>query len=277
MYQDKKYLIDIKNIINVLSCEDASNMNKENYIKKDDKKNEYAFIRLYEFEFKSDKKYLFEKALKSSVNFFSESNSPGRYSHAAINYTLKDGFFGLYWVAGADNDVKVETISEDHTDPKHYFFAKDIHKSKYAIYAYPLTKQEYTNLSYNLEKTKESNNYKYQIANFILSIFSLSKDKVRDFIREKTGRENVQRVKNVEEFDTKKQLVCSTFVMYILENSDKNLVNWRKNEKINMNSVTPSKLASIPGARLLFKGTWANYNKDAANFCKQNPEFKKYL
>ena len=135
---------------------------------------------------------------------------------------------------------------------------------------------------YNLEKTKQSNSYKYQIANFILSIFSLSRDKVRDFIREKTGMEDVKPIKdvsrkNIEEFDTNKQLVCSTFVMYILENCDKSLVDWRKSEKISMNSVTPSKLATLPGAKLLFKGIWADFNKDAANFCKQNPEFKKYL
>lgn len=223
-------------------------------------KTEFAFIRLYEYNFKKGANP-FNHALKTTINFLSEEiKYKGDYSHAAMNYSLKDDFQGLYLVPGEKNDVKIEPIAhwpeKDTKDPK---------TSLYAVFSVPLTASNYRKLKSNMNRLQKDNNFRYDVLKIAYSAVYLSINKIK---KELFSNED-------NKINTKMNLVCSTFVAYMLSQCSDEIKEYVN--KKGLDNITPKGLTFLPGVKLLFKGIWMNYEKDAKKFVEKNSQFKKYL
>lgn len=263
-------------------------------MKANKEKTSYAFIRLYASTF--TEKLTFDKILGQSIDFFSEDLEKGEsYSHAAMNYRLTDNFFGLNWEFGEKNDVKVETVHNKKPTE-----SEDFPNNKFSVYAIPLSEKEHEKLRVNLESFKGSNQFNYQWLDLALAAFHLTKNKlvnkVHSLFNDEDDYKQTSEASKVITSDeiiidgkkltaaekklliyTKKGLVCSTFVVYVLSQVSPDFNTYFKESKKFIQEFSPNTLTTLPGVKLLFKGKWKDYERIAKSFVVKNPEFAKFL
>lgn len=234
-------------------------------------KTEYCFIRLYSTKYKG---LCFSDLLRIGNELFTSKSKQGkRYTHAALNYKLNDNFVGLN-IDDNPNDVKVEnlrtTATIDAGDPK------DRKNSTFDIFSLRLTESEYKLLKVNLNKVKTDNQFKYSIKKLINTAFRSGKVKVK---RAVLGHEGYQDDEEdiIDLTKSKKALVCSSFVAYVLQSVSPSIKNYMEKHKKTVHDFSPNALTYLPGCKYMYGGYWTEYGKKTKEYVDKHPEFKKYI
>ena len=233
-------------------------------------KTEYCFIRLYSTRYKG---LCFSDLLRIGNELLTEASKSGkRYTHAAMNYKLNDNFVGLN-IDDNPNDVKVEnlrtTATIDAGDPK------DRKNSTFDVFYLRLTESEYKLLKVNLNKIKTDNKFKYDIKKLISVAFRTSRQKLKKAV---LGHESDDSNDDIVDLTkSKKALVCSSFVAYVLQQTSDSIKDWMEKYKKTVHDFSPNALTYLPGCKHMYGGYWPEYGKKTKEYVEKHPEFKKYL
>lgn len=184
------------------------------------------------------------------------------YNHSTINTTLNDNFVGLT----LDNDkrsVKRESIV--HTEFTKYTNGCDQNLSTYTIFAIPVTKNERQEIEKMLNNAINNPNINYSvITNFLIGL-----KLIHNKLHQDTSIESHQ-------FNDT-NLVCSTFIAYILTKCSSKIKNIFDKKNIDYSRITPNGLTNaIPDCKKLFSGVWKDYDNDLQKYLKKHPELAKY-
>ena len=200
-------------------------------------------------------------------------------SHASINFSLEDNFWGLTL---NDNQQLAQESCTDITTNE-YMQKCNPDLSEQTTYAMRVSKEEFENLKNSLEEYTSSNEVRYEtLRNFKMTAFQIR----RKFFtsKEKQLFGNLEYKNDCEkdrlEFDpqyTENNFVCSTFVAYLLNKNVAHVNQYFNEHNINYRYVNVTDLPSIPGMTKLFFSNWTNYTQAAQVFVNQNEEFNEYL
>lgn len=270
-----------------ISLEDGTNVSINDIEKKPESEERYIFVRLY------DPKYahagIGSKALQFGQNITADKRWKVISAHAAIALNLKDAFYGLT-IAGGDPTLKVEKCQGA---PDNYINANDfdLKTSKYYVYGFKCDVQEYSHARQMIAQSFNTKNVIFDpmFAGVRMTFYSIAR-KIKQFLfdhekKKKSGegslgviRKDSYNQPTGEEVTTVKK-ICSTFVASVLIGSINKLKEYYSQSKHKKESkyVSPSDIASFPGAKRLFSGFYANYTADAKKYAAKHPEFEKYL
>lgn len=241
-----------------------------NDINKKELKTEYCFIRLYATKYKG---VTLSQFVRIGNDLFTAKSKKGeRYTHAALNYKLNDNFVGLN-LDDDPNDVKIENLRTTAVEAGD---VKDRKTSTFAVYSLRLTEKEWKLLKVNLNKIKTDNNFKYDMKQLVNTAFRSTKNRIKNVI---LGHENFNEVEEdiVDLTKSKKALVCSSFVAYVLQQISHSIKNWMLKHKKSVHDFSPNALTYLPGCKYMYGGFWTEYAKKTKEYVEKHPEFKKYL
>lgn len=200
-------------------------------------------------------------------------------SHAAINYNLKDKFWGLTGLkTEAEHDFAIESCTNIQNNS--YMNGCDPNKSTCTVYYISCSDQEYTKCKNLIIKFARMNEISYDILhNFVMAIDGIK----RKFFSKKKiiGQESVEILSyesasaKVEKIPDK--FVCSTLCAYILFTTISKVRNWFNNHSVNYTRVTPSDLSAVRGMKKAFTCSWNEYNTKVKEYAEKHPEMKEYL
>ena len=237
----------------------------------------YIFFRLYNPAYKNP--LYIANVLKGGISITRPENVPD-VSHASINFSLDDNYFGLK--LGGDFPLEVEECTIP--DNNEYMKKCDKEKSEQITYALKVTEEEYEKTKQFVEHYVNSDNVKYNTAlNFKIALFSIK----RKFFTAKENQqfgsliypEDVynQKVNLNDDTDTPSLFVCSTFVGYVLYNNVESVSKFFDDNNIKYEYLNVSDITQIPGIVPLFYSNWDTYNDAAKAFVEEYPEFSDYL
>ena len=269
---DPNYKENAEQIVSLCkSCEASTlTVDEEN----ENANDKYIFIRLYDPTYKGITAATF---LKRGVKM-TEVNKIDS-SHAAINWNLKDGFYGLTLKKEQDAFNKEFCVTPESNE---YMATCDANKSTCRVYYIKCSPQEYTRTKNMIVNLARQHKLVYDVAyNFIISLNCIKRKFFTKKDKRLLGRESAEIMsyesakKEMEPIPTK--FVCSTLVAYILYSTISKVKNWFNNHNVNYKKVTPSDLSVIRGMKQAFFCKWSDYNKVAKEFAEKHPEFKEYL
>lgn len=239
----------------------------------------YLFIRLYDPNY-NDPLYI-ANLLQGGLSII-EVN-PENVSHASIGFDLSDYFFGL--TSGGKYNLKIEKCTDVASND--YMEKCNPEKSVQSVYAVAVNEDEYEK-AYNMIM-KNLNNIQLRYAksqNIKIAGYSVKRKFFTKEEQQELGSEQLEdKLYNAKEIFkehvklpfTDKRFVCSSFVAWVLYNSVESIHKWFDEHKVDYHYVIPSDLSHIDGVEFLFSSTWADFDKQAEEFCKKDERFKEYL
>lgn len=269
-----------------ISLEDGSNINISSK-KANPPEERYIFVRLYDPKYA--KAGLASKTLQFGQNITADKNWKVISAHAAIALNLKDAFYGLTVVNG-DPTLKIEKCQGA---PDNYINSKDfdLAASKYYVYGFKCSVEEYNHARQMIAQSYNTKNVVFDtaFAGVTMTFYSINR-KIKQFLfnsndKNKSGegslgviRKDSFKAPDSGEVNVVKK-ICSTFVASVLIGSIKKLKDYYNQSKHKKESkyVSPSDIASFPGAKRLFSGFYNTYVNDARQYASKHPEMQKYL
>lgn len=236
----------------------------------------YIFLRLYNPVY-SNPLYI-ANILKGGIK--ATEISDFELSHASINTTLDDGFYGL--TLAGNSQFSEEFCSDVTTND--YMSKCNPDLSDQFTFALKVTEHEYEYIKDTIKFYSKYPDLSYAaLQNFQIAVYSTKrkfftkKDKkafgeVEQYPKSKRNEEKQKQDEYIE-----KNFVCSTFISYILITTIPRIHDWFNDHNINYRYVNVTDITSIPGVTPLFYSTWSNYEFAANLFTELNPEFKGYL
>ncbi len=240
----------------------------------------YIFFRLYNPEYNNP--LYIANILKNGLKATQIPETPN-VSHASINFTLDDNFYGLS-LGG-----KYQLSPESCVNPKSNKYMKncDPKRSEQITYALRVTEQEYEDTKRFVEFYAKNTKLKYKSSiNFGMALFSIKRkfftpeenQQFGNVIYKKAATNkhvSYETLENDENIET--DFVCSTFVGYVLYSNVDEVSDFFDEKDIKYEYLNVSDIAEIPGVVPLFYSTWADYDKAALSFTEKFPEFKQYF
>lgn len=235
----------------------------------------YIFIRLYNPDYNNP--FYIANLLQGGINITEVSDY--HFSHAAINFSLNDEFYGL------TSGGYYQLAKESCLNPKKNKYMKhcDPKDSEQITLALKVKEDEYNNLQKVVEEYSKSHKVKYNVGkNFQNAFFAID----RRFFTKKNkrvfGNSDYPYTKKEKNNDNNENyiennFVCSTFLAYILFQNVDYIHDYFVENNINYRYVNVTDLLFLPNISVLFYSTWENYENAALNFVNINPEFSSYL
>lgn len=268
-----RYRQDSEELANILKSSESSPIENEDdkYVKK-----KYIFVRLYDPTYKG---LTPANVLKRGQQITEVNKING--SHVAINYNLKDKFWGLTGLKEG-NDFAIESC--EHPETNGYMNGCDTNKSTCIVLYYACDEQDYSKCKNLILKYARNNTLSYNTAsNFIMAIRQIKRKWFTPKNKQIIGKESdnveilsYESLKNENKEKIQTKFVCSTLVAYLLYTTITPIKRWFDNHGINHNHITPSDISAIRGMKFGFKCKWNEYNKTLNEFCKKHPEFNEY-
>ena len=237
----------------------------------------YIFFRLYNPSYKNP--LYIANLLKGGLSITKTDEVPD-LSHASINFTLDDNFYGL--TLGGEHQL----AEEECTVPQNNKYMKncDPENSEQITYALKVTEEEYEQTKAFVEHYAQSTDLKYAShLNFKIAIFSIKKKFFTPREHKQFGSVNYPSDSENKKVDIKNSkkvpndFVCSTFLGYVLYNNVESVSNFFDENNIKYEYISVTDIALIPGITPLFYSNWSNYEEAARKFVDEYPEFAEYL
>ena len=237
----------------------------------------YIFFRLYNPAYSNP--FYIANLLKNGLKLTKTEEVPD-LSHASINFTLDDNFYGL--TLGGEHQF----AEEECIVPKNNKYMKhcDPEKSEQITYALKVTEEEYEKTKNFVDYYINSTDIKYASSlNIKLAIFSLRRKFFTTKSHKQFGTINYPRGSNNKKVDIEDEnnlptnFVCSTFLGYILYNNVESVTDYFDENNIKYEYMNVTDISLIPGMTPLFFSTWDNYIEAAKEFVQEYPEFAEYL
>ena len=237
----------------------------------------YIFFRLYNPIYKNP--LYIANILKGGINTTRMNNDP-EVSHASINFSLNDNYYGLA-LAGEHQLSPEECVIPESNE---YMKKCDPEKSEQITYALKVTEEEYEQTKKFVQTYVDRNEIKYATGlNFKIALFCIK----RKFFTPKQKQEfgsliypNDVKNKKVnlrEDKKIKNDFVCSTFIGYVLYNNVESVSSFFDEHNIKYEYLNVADIGQIPGIVPIFYSNWDNYLEAAHAFVEEYPEFKEYL
>lgn len=235
----------------------------------------YIFIRLYNPDYTNP--FYIANLLQGGINLTEISDY--HFSHAAINFSLNDDFYGLtsggyYQLARESCLYPKENKYMKHCDPI---------DSEQITLALKVNEEEYINLQKEIDEYSKNHKIKYNVGkNFQNAFFALDRRFFTNKNKRAFGYADYPYSKKDQKKDNDKnynetQFVCSTFLAYILYQNVDYIHDYFVENNINYRYINVTDLLFLPNISPLFYSTWENYQTAAENFVNKNPEFSAYL
>lgn len=230
----------------------------------------YLFIRLYNPVYKNP----FYMSTFLKIGIAAVEVHPLRLSHASLGFDLTDNFFGLTLMP------RPMLNDEQCTDAPANEFMKQckMDKSTQTTYSLTISSAEYDKVKSVIAQYKDA---KYSTGKVFKSGFKSIGRKM--FHRKKNrGLETALATrkgaaKAAEKMDKKRKFTCSSFVAFVLYNSIDSITEYFDEYKTNLNYVSVTDLAYLPGMTELFSSTWEDYNNAAAMYALEHKEYTPYM
>ena len=269
---NENYQQDVEQILNLFKSTESSDSTNDN----DVGKGKYIFIRLYNPVY--DKKISPTNILKRGQYATVVNNVYA--AHAAINYDLKDKFWGLTGLKDKGQyDFAIECCSNPTGNT--YMETCNVQKSTCSVYCIRCKDDEYSKCKNLILKYARNHKISYDVVhNFIMALSGIKRKFFTKKDKRRIGRESLE----IMSFESEKQntpkvqekFVCSTLVAYFIYSTISTVRNWFNNHNVNYNHVTPSDIVDIRGVKKLFTCKWCDYNKTISEYVKKHPEFNEY-
>ena len=242
------------------------------------KNNRYIFIRLYNPVYKQS--WSSGSILQKGINIVEVNNISA--SHAALGFSLKDDFYGLTYFARPN--LKVEHCTE--TWKNEYMKSCKPKKSMQTVLGLKVSIAEYEKVLDLVRDFLMNQNITYDLSkNFQMAMLTIGR-KVNSI---KTG--SVQQGNNFadgaetpaivdsEVYDKEKKynLVCSTFISYVLYNCVESYRNWIDLNNYDWNNIGPSDFINFPELKVMFSSTWSKYNHAAEKYIESKKAIADFL
>ena len=237
----------------------------------------YIFFRLYNPSYKNP--LYIANVLKNGLSLTKTEDVPD-LSHAAINFTLDDNYYGL--TLGG----QYQLAEEECTIPQNNKYMKNCNpgKSEQITYALKVSEEEYEKAKIFVERYANSTDIKYASSlNFKLALFSIK----RKFFTPKDHKQfgtviypdkvDNKKVDIDNDNEIQNNFVCSTFVGYVLYNNVESVSNYFDENNIKYEYLNVTDISLIPGMTPLFYSNWDTYIEAAHAFVEEYPEFADYL
>lgn len=238
----------------------------------------YIFFRLYNPAYKNP--LYIANILKGGISITKTEDVPD-LSHASINFSLDDNYYGLT-LSGGDHQLAEEECALPQNNE--YMKNCDPTKSEQITYALKVTEEEYEKTKAFVEHYFVTSNIKYATSlNFKIALFSIKKKFFTPKEHQQFGtviypEDTYNKKVDLEnEDDLQRNFVCSTFVGYVLYNNVESVSNFFDENNIKYEYLNVSDIALIPGIIPLFYSNWDNYLEAAKAFVEEYPEFAPYL
>lgn len=235
----------------------------------------YIFLRLYNPIYSNP--FYIANILKGGIQITEISDF--ELSHASINLSLDDGFYGL--TLAGNSQFSKEYCTDTNTNG--YMEKCNPATSEQITFALKVTEQEYEYIGEFINFYSKYPKLTYAaLQNFKIAIYSLKrkfftkKDKQAFGLVNQPERKKPSK-KELEGDYVESDFVCSTFITYILINTIPRINDWFNDHNVNYEYTNVTDIPSIPGVTPLFYSTWNNYSIAAELFAQVNPEFKEYL
>lgn len=232
---------------------------------------QYLFIRLYDPVYKNP--FYMSTFLKLGIAA-TEVHRPLKLSHSSIGFDLTDNFFGLTLMPRP-------MLNEEHcTDVSTNDFMKQckMNKSSQTTYALKVTSDEYNRAKNIVNEYRDAN---YSVGRVIKSgirsvgrkLFHTKKNEgIEKALKTKKGTQKIAAT-----MEQKRKFTCSSFVAFVLYNSVDEIAQYFNEYQTNLNYISVTDLAFLPGVTELFSSTWEDYNSVAFSYVTTNPEYKPYI
>lgn len=235
----------------------------------------YIFIRLYNPDYTNP--FYIANLLQGGINLTEISEY--HFSHAAINFSLSDDFYGL------TSGGYYQLARESCLNPKENKYMKhcDPIDSEQITLALKVNEEEYINLQKEIDEYSKNHKIKYNVGkNFQNAFFALDRRFFTNKNKRAFGYADYPYSKKDQKKDNDKnynetQFVCSTFLAYILYQNVDYIHDYFVENNINYRYINVTDLLFLPNISPLFYSTWENYQTAAENFVNKNPEFSAYL
>lgn len=235
----------------------------------------YIFIRLYNPDYTNP--FYIANLLQGGINLTEISDY--HFSHAAINFSLNDDFYGL------TSGGYYQLARESCLNPKENKYMKhcDPIDSEQITLALKVNEEEYINLQKEIDEYSKNHKIKYNVGkNFQNAFFALDRRFFTNKNKRAFGYADYPYSKKDQKKDNDKnhnetQFVCSTFLAYILYQNVDYIHDYFVENNINYRYINVTDLLFLPNISPLFYSTWENYQTAAENFVNKNPEFSAYL
>ena len=237
----------------------------------------YIFFRLYNPSYKNP--LYIANVLKNGLSLTKTEDVPD-LSHAAINFTLDDNYYGL--TLGG----QYQLAEEECTIPQNNKYMKNCNpeKSEQITYALKVSEEEYEKAKIFVERYANSTDIKYASSlNFKLALFSIK----RKFFTPKDHKQfgtviypdkvDNKKVDIDNDNEIQNNFVCSTFIGYVLYNNVESVSNYFDENNIKYEYLNVTDISLIPGMTPLFYSNWDTYIEAAHAFVEEYPEFADYL
>ncbi len=236
----------------------------------------YVFFRLYNPVYTNP--FYIANLLKFGIK--ATQISELQVSHASINFSLDDNFWGLA-LNSPQNCLSQETCTDISTNE--FMSRCNPYESEQTTYAIRVKAEEYENIKTELEEYAQLKDIRYKTSiNFKFALFSME----RKFFTPKSKQTfgNIKYHQDTEkdrlEFDpsyTENDFVCSTFIAYLLNKNIASVNQYFNEHNVNYRYVNVCDIPDIPGVTKLFYSSWDNYTLAAQAFVDQNEEFREYF
>lgn len=185
------------------------------------------------------------------------------YNHSTINDSLDDGFAGLVLRDPRISQVQREFIM--HPEKNSLTKLADPMRSLYTIFSVPVTKSEKKEIGKMIINALNNSKINYSIiTNFIIGAKLITQN-------------SINFIKNLFDFSSESKhfdsnnLVCSTFVAYILAKCCPNIKREFVKHPFDLYTITPNQLVDrIPGCKRCFHGIWSMYDEDKMRYIENN-------
>lgn len=228
----------------------------------------YLFIRLYDPVYKNP--FYMSTLLKGGIAL--TEVHPLKLSHASIGLDLTDNFFGLTLMPRP-------MLNEEHaTDvsTNDFMVQCKMDKSSQTTFVLPVTAEEYERVKSVLYQYRNANYSSGKVIQAALKAISRKMRAKRNRTLEvalatKKGTPTV-----VRQMDKKRKFSCSAFVAFVLYNSVDEITQYFDEHNTNLNYVSVTDLAYLPGVRPLFSSSWQDYNLAAQTYVDEHQEFMSF-
>lgn len=237
----------------------------------------YIFFRLYNPIYKNP--LYIANLLKGGINSTRMENDP-EVSHASINFSLDDNYYGLT-LCGGDNQLAEEECAIPENNE--YMKKCDPEKSEQITYALKVTEEEYERTRMFVQTYVERNDIRYATGlNFKIALFSIKRKFFTPKERQEFGSliypDDARNKKaNIVYNELESNFVCSTFIGYVLYNNVESVSKFFDENNIKYEYLNVADIGQIPGIVPIFYSNWDNYGEAARAFVKEYPEFAEYL
>lgn len=229
----------------------------------------YIFIRLYDPVYKNP--FYMSTFLKGGIAA-TEVHPQLKLSHASLGLDLTDNFFGLTLMPRPMLNMEHAT----EADANEFMKQCRMDKSSQTTFALTVTKEEYEKVKQVLYEYRDA---KYSTGKVVLSGLKSIRRKMRAkknrsleiALATKKGAAGI-----AQKMDKERKFTCSSFTSFVLYNSVDKIREYFDKNTTNLNYVSVTDLAYLPGVKLLFSSSWQDYNRVAQTYAEEHEEFLQY-